>query len=75
LICISLIIKNVEDFFRCFSAIRYFSVESFLFSSVPHFLMRLSISLESNHKYFSFGRSAQPGPWQLVLCREFIVYN
>ena len=37
LICISLMIKDVEHFFRCFSAIRYSSVENSLFSSVPHF--------------------------------------
>jgi hypothetical protein len=29
--------KDVEHFFRCFSAIRYSSVENSLFSSVPHF--------------------------------------
>jgi hypothetical protein len=37
LICISLMIKNAEHFFRCFSAIRYSSGENSLFSSVPHF--------------------------------------
>jgi hypothetical protein len=37
LICISLMIKDVEHFFRCFSAIRYFSGKNFLFSSEPHF--------------------------------------
>jgi hypothetical protein len=37
LICISLMIEDAEHFFRCFSAIRYFSVENSLFSSVPHF--------------------------------------
>jgi hypothetical protein len=34
LICISLMIKDVEHFFRCFSAIRYSSGENSLFSSV-----------------------------------------
>jgi hypothetical protein len=37
LICISLMIKDVGHFFRCFSDIRYSSVENSLFSSVPHF--------------------------------------
>ena len=34
LICISLVIKDVEHFFMCFSDIRYSSVENTLFSSV-----------------------------------------
>jgi hypothetical protein len=38
LICISLMIKDVEHFFRCFSAIRYSSGENSLFSCEPHFL-------------------------------------
>ena len=47
LICISLMIKDAEHFFRCFSAIRYSSVEDSLFSSEPHFLMGLFDFLES----------------------------
>jgi hypothetical protein len=35
--CISLMIKDVEHFFRCFSALRYSSCENSLFSSVSHF--------------------------------------
>jgi hypothetical protein len=41
LICISLMIKDVEHFFMCFSAIRYSLVENPLFNSVPHFLNRV----------------------------------
>jgi hypothetical protein len=37
LICISLMSKDVEHFFRCFLALRYSSVENSFFSSVPHF--------------------------------------
>jgi hypothetical protein len=37
LICISLMIKDVEHLFRYFSAIWYSSVENSLFSSVPQF--------------------------------------
>ena len=43
LICISLMIKNVEHFFRCFSAIPYSSGENSLYSSEAHFLMGLLI--------------------------------
>jgi hypothetical protein len=35
LICISLMIKDVEHFFRCYSAIQYSSLQNSLFSSVP----------------------------------------
>jgi hypothetical protein len=47
LICISLMIKDAKYFFRCFSAIRYSSGENSLFSSEPHFLMKLFDFLES----------------------------
>jgi hypothetical protein len=48
LICISLMIKDVEHFFRCFSALQYSSVENSLFSSVPHSSMGLFEFLESS---------------------------
>jgi hypothetical protein len=48
LICISLMIKDVEHFFRGFSARWYSSVENSFFSSVPHFLMGLFDFLESS---------------------------
>ena len=41
LICISLITKDFEHFFRCFSAIQDSSVVNFWFSSIPHFLIGL----------------------------------
>jgi hypothetical protein len=47
LICISLMIKDVEHFFRCCSAIQYSSGENSFFSSEPHFLMGLFDFLES----------------------------
>jgi hypothetical protein len=37
LICISLMIKNIEHFFKCFSALHYSSVEKSLFNYVTHF--------------------------------------
>jgi hypothetical protein len=37
LICISLMIKDAEHFYRCFSAIQYSSGENSLFSAEPHF--------------------------------------
>jgi hypothetical protein len=47
LMCISLMTKAVEYFFRCFTAIWYSSVEKSLFSSVPYILIGLFGSLES----------------------------
>jgi hypothetical protein len=47
LIWISLMIKDVEHFFRCFSAIHYSSAENSLFRSVPHYLIGLFDFLES----------------------------
>ena len=41
LICISLITKDFEHFFRCFSGILDSSVVNFRFSSIPHFLIEL----------------------------------
>jgi hypothetical protein len=48
LICISLMTKDVEHFFKYISAIQDSSVENFLFSSVPHSLIGLLGSLECN---------------------------
>ena len=44
----SLMIKDVEHVFRCFTAIRYSSVENSLFSSYPILKIGLFGSLESN---------------------------
>ena len=48
LICIAMMTKDIEHFFRCFSVLQVSSVENSLFSSVPHFLIGLFGSLESN---------------------------
>ena len=40
-------IKDVEHFFRCFSGLKYSSVENSLFSPVLHFLIGLFDFLES----------------------------
>ena len=49
LICISLMIKDVEYFFfKCFLALWYYLVENSLLSFVPHFLMSLFEFLEFN---------------------------
>lgn len=45
LIRISLMIKDFEHFFKCFSAIQDSSVENPLFSSAPHFIIGLFGSL------------------------------
>jgi hypothetical protein len=46
LICVSLMIKDVEHFFKCFSALWYSSGENSLFSSVSHFSVGLLEFLE-----------------------------
>ena len=46
LICITLITKDFEHFFRCFPAIKDSSVVNSLFSSIPHFLIGLFTFLE-----------------------------
>jgi hypothetical protein len=72
LICISLMIKDVEHFFRCFSAVRYSSGENSLFSSEPHFLRGLFDFLESvllSSLYMmvaSFSSSFQPSSSHLA---------
>ena len=43
LICISLITKDFEHFFRCFSAISDSSVVNSLFNSIPHFWIGLFV--------------------------------
>jgi hypothetical protein len=47
LICISLMIKYVEHFSRCFSALRNSSAENSLFHSMTHFLIGLFEFLKS----------------------------
>jgi hypothetical protein len=65
LICISLMIKDAEHFFRCFSAIRYSSGENSLFNSEPHFLMGLFRLVYQTNSF---------GEWEkLKLCAKFYV--
>jgi hypothetical protein len=54
LICISLMMKDVEHFFRCFSAIRDSSVVNSWFSSIPHFLIGLFHFLVINFLSFLY---------------------
>jgi hypothetical protein len=60
LVYISLMIKYVEHLFRFYSAIRYSSVESSLFSYVPQFLIGLFGFLESNFLSFLYILNISP---------------
>ena len=64
LICISLMIKDAEHLFRCFSAIRYSSGDNSLFSSIPHFLMGNPFSKNKNKKKIKQYQRPQPAVWE-----------
>ena len=68
LIYISLITKDAEHFFRCFRAICVSSVENSLFSSVPHFLIGLFDSLETNFlsSLYTLDADRQEDQWNRI---------
>jgi len=60
LFCISLMTKDVEHFFMCFSAVQYNSAENVFFSSKPHLLTGVFGSLYSNFLCFVYTLDISP---------------
>ena len=69
-ICISLMTKDIEHFFKCFPAIWDSSVENFLFRSVLYFLIGLFGSLESTFLSYLYILHINP-LWDIGLVNIF----